>query len=436
MTDSAGGDHAQSERDMISDASSAKPALAHADMLTPGLALTFETRPWHRADDDYGLSRRERMAARGPYHAAITPAIANLGFALASEVEAESAEAAAEIARFDADISHVLPGLQDSRGEFAPLSSVLLRTESASSSQIEDVAAGAKALALASIDERSGPNAVLVAGNVEAMRTAIAMSDHLDVVAIRAAHQALLASTPQAEPGEFRQQQVWIGGRGNSPHTATFVPPHHERVPAAMKDLVRFCERFDLAPLTQAALAHAQFETIHPFLDGNGRTGRTLVHAMLRRARTTRRVTVPVSAGLLTDTQSYFDALTAYRQGDAARIVSRFSQAALVAVRNGRELVEDLAEIYAGWTDRLTVRRDAAAWRVLPLLLRQPAVNVATIREASGVSQPAAQNAADQLVRAEVLAPASENRRNRVWTAPEVTSALDAFAVRAGRRGY
>lgn len=381
------------------------------------------------------MSRRERTASRSPYKAAVTPLIANAPFRMPSEVEAESAEAAAEIARFDADISHMLPGLHGPNGELAPLASVLLRTESASSSQIEHVTAGAKALAQASIHEKSGPNAVLVAGNVEAMRTAIAMSDHLDVAAIKAAHRALLASSPQAHPGEFRHEQVWIGGRGNTPYSASFVPPHHDRVPDAVADLVKFCARIDLAPLTQAALAHAQFETIHPFVDGNGRTGRTFLHAMLRRAGTTRRVTVPVSAGLLTDTDSYFAALTDFRRGEAGPIVARLSQAALVAVRNGRELVDDLAKVYLDWSDGLTARRDAVAWKVLPLLLRQPAVKVSTIRMETGVSQPAAQNAVDQLVNAEILVPVSDSRRNRVWTAPAVTVALDAFAVRAGRRG-
>src|SRR5262249_56504813 len=92
------------------------------------------------------------------------------------------------------------------------------------------------------------------------------------------------------------------------PHGAAFVPPHYERVPDAMRDLMSFVRRDDLPVLAHAALAHAQFETIHPFVDGNGRTGRALVHAMLRARGVTRNVTVPVSAGLLTDTDAYFAA--------------------------------------------------------------------------------------------------------------------------------
>ncbi len=93
----------------------------------------------------------------------------------------------------------------------------------------------------------------------------------------------------------------------------------HDRVSAAISDLIRFLRRDDLPVLPQAAIAHAQFETIHPFTDGNGRAGRALLHSMLRSKALTRSVTVPVSAGLLADTGAYFEALTAYREGDSRR---------------------------------------------------------------------------------------------------------------------
>ena len=185
----------------------------------------------------------------------------------------------------------------------------------------------------------------------------------------------------------------------------------------------------------QAAIAHAQFETIHPFADGNGRTGRVLVHAVLHRAGAITRMGVPLSAGLLTDTAGYFDALTAYRDGDPAPIVRRFAQAALAAVGNGRDLVADLDEALTGWRERLTARRDAAVWRALAVIIAQPAVTVDHLAQVLGVSRPAAQRAVDQLVEAGVLQPVSSQRRNRVWLATEVLACLDEFAARAGRRG-
>lgn len=121
----------------------------------------------------------------------------------------------------------------------------------------------------------------------------------------------------------FRDVAVWIGG--TTPHTASHVGPQPERVPALVDDRMRFARRTDLPVIPHMALAHAQFETIHPFPDGNGRAGRALVHAMLRSSGTTRQVTVPVSAGLLADPEGYFDALDEYRAGNPVPIVEVFT---------------------------------------------------------------------------------------------------------------
>jgi Fic family protein len=398
------------------------------------LAVTYEDRPWDAddTDGDFAMSRRARLKARGPYLAAVLPEIARRAFPLPAEVEAEAADALTEIARFDAELSATDLG-QD--GEFAPLAAILLRTESASSSQIEKVTAGAKALAMATIHENAGSNAQLVAANVTAMQRAIDMAHDLSESTILAAHAALMAGHEYAQPGRFREGQVWIGGSAPTPHTASFVPPHAGRVKPAMADLLAFVDRTDIPVLPHVAIAHAQFETIHPFADGNGRSGRALVHMMLKRAGATRRLTVPVSAGLLVDTEAYFDALTAYREGDAAPIVERFTAAAFAAVNNGRTLNRDIADLYAEWEHLITARRDAAVWKVLPHLVRQPAITVKFVQDATGVSNPAAQNAIDQLVAAHIVTPATANRRNRVWLADGVISALDEFASRAGRRG-
>jgi Fic family protein len=113
-----------------------------------------------------------------------------------------------------------------------------------------------------------------------------------------------MRNQPSQTPGQWRAEQVWIGG-GNSPLTAVFVPPSHTRVPTAIDDLLAFARRDNVPLLAQIAACHAQFETIDPFADGNGRTGRALVQAMLRNKGLTRQVTVPVSAGLLADADGY-----------------------------------------------------------------------------------------------------------------------------------
>ncbi|WP_298712107.1 Fic family protein, partial [uncultured Micrococcus sp.] len=234
----------------------------------------WEQRPWTADPDDAGvLTRRARVRASGPYRAALPARIARLGFDLPSDLATEVEEATAAVVRFDAEISHALPGLT---GEIAPIDAVLLRTESASSSQIEHITAGARALALATLGERTRPNAALVAANVRAMGAASRLAADLDEPALLAAHRALMDGQEHARPGAYRDAQGWIGGGAPTPHTAQFVPPHPERLRAGMDDLFAYLRRTDVPALVQAAIAHAQFETIHPFADGNGRTGRVL----------------------------------------------------------------------------------------------------------------------------------------------------------------
>lgn len=401
--------------------------------LAPRWAVAYEPVEWEADDVDTMMSRRERQIARGPYQAAVPKFIADLPVEIDADTAAEASEAAVEIARFDAEVTQRLGAIGD-HGEVSPLAAVLLRTESASSSQIEQITAGARSLAMASIGEKTGPNAALVATNTAAMQTAMALSARISAQSIIDVQTALLAKSAPKMTGAFRDRPVWIGGRGSTPHSATFVAPRHERVEDLIADLVAFAARADVAPFIQAALAHAQFETIHPFADGNGRVGRTLVHAMLRQAGVTRRMTVPVSSGLLASVEDYYTALMAYRRGDLVPIVAEFSAAAFRSVANGRALVDDLTGIHGSWLERIKARKDAVVWRALPVVIAQPAVTIAYVAAQTGVTLPAAERAVGQMVAAEVLSPVGNQKRNRVWTANEVVFALDEFAVRAGRR--
>jgi Fic family protein len=353
------------------------------------------------------------------------PFIADLTPTLPTDVLAATDEATAEIARFDAELG----------AEVAPFASVLLRSESTSSSMIENLSSGAKSIALAELGSTEKRNATEIVGNVAAMRAALELADRLDGAAIIAMHAALLGEVELGMTGRWRTDQVWVGGTSYGPHGGSFVPPHQEHVPALMDDLVAFTRRTDLPLLVHAAIAHAQFETIHPFADGNGRTGRALIHAMLRGHGLTRNVTVPVSAGLLTDTTGYFDTLTAYRDGDPAVIVAKLADATLAATANGRQLVAELRAIREGWDDRIGARRGATAWRLADLLVRQPVVDAATVAAELGIAAQNSQRAIAPLVEAGVLTEFTGFKRNRMWQSREVLNALDDFAARAGRRG-
>lgn len=375
------------------------------------------------------LSRAQRSRIRPTYRAAVPASIATWRPIVDPVVAAEADDARDAIARFDAELASSFPG-----SEFAPLSSVLLRTESSSSSQIENITTGARALALAELGiAKYGSNAGLVAANVDAMSRALALADEVTPEAILDIHEALMGGQSHATPGAWRKEQVWIGGTP-TPHGAEFVPPRHERVPEAVADLCAFAARTDLPLLAQVAVAHAQFETIHPFTDGNGRTGRALVHALLRRGGATTRTTLPVSAGLLRDTSAYFEALTAYRAGEVTPIVEQFVHASFSSVANGRRLADDLVDVLARWSDLLPARQGSAARRMLPLLLSQPAVTSALIQQRLDVSQPAADRALRQLLDTGILQVASGVERGIVYLATDVIGALDEFGARARRR--
>lgn len=372
-------------------------------------------------DDSEPMSRRERNRSRGPFSAAVPPAIAGSTPDLPPSVLTDAADAHNELTRFDAEVGTLN----------APLAAILLRTESSSSSEVEHITASAKQVALARIDDSKSSNAQLVVANSRAMESAIALSDALSSEAVIEMHRSLLERHDPEIVGAFRDTHVWVGGR--TPHTAEHVGPVPERVPALVDDLMRFARRDDLPVLPHIALAHAQFETIHPFPDGNGRTGRALVHAMLRASGTTRQVTVPVSAGLLSDPQEYFDALTAYHEGDIAPIVNVFTASSFRALSNSRQLIADLGNVREGWEERVRARKGSSARRALDLLVEQPVVSVKHLAARLGVSDVAANAAVASLVDAGVLRQSSEGRRNRHWQADGILDALDRFGARARR---
>ena len=400
----------------------------------PAPPAGWETRTWTPRDAS-SYSRRERERQTGEYRSIIPPVLANWAPDIPVELAAELDDATAALADFDSYVSARLGRESDAVG---PMAAILLRSESASSSQIENLTSSARQIALAELGDVSAPNSRTIVGNVRAMEAALSLANTLTASTMLHMHHALLSQQVGMEDhaGRWRDELVWIGPGDAGPLTADFVAPHHERLPAALDDLERFMARNDLPVLLHVAVAHAQFETLHPFVDGNGRTGRALAQAMLAGKGLVTRSTVPLSAGLLVDVQGYFDALSAYRAGDAAPIVLQFAGAALVAVSRGHALVDDLADALDAARKALSgIRADAAAWRVLPLLVGQPVINARYLTDHLGLNAVAAQRALDTLTSRGVLDEISGRRRGRRWAQPQMLAALDAYSRRFGRRG-
>lgn len=381
-----------------------------------------ETLSWSPAPDTYPRRAAKRIPRE--YEAAVVPKIANQQLALAEETRALVEQATVAAVRFDTTDAHrVVP--------FTPL---LLRSESAASSRIEQLTSSARKVLEAEVTGRGRGNAALIAANTRQMEAAVERA-RASVDGIVEMHRILLTDSAPEIAGVLRNAQVWIGGSDYSPAGAMFVPPHQRHLGELMADLGEFMARDDLPALAQAAVAHAQFETIHPFADGNGRTGRALVHVVLRERSLTTSSALPLSAGLLTDTAGYFAALDAYRSGDVDRIVQLFARAAIDAAERGSWLAAELVAVREDWNEQLTARADALAWRVLDLLLQRPVLTTAAVSAEFGVSAETARNALDRLEDDGLVISAQLDKRQRGWRSPDVLALLDEFAEASGPRG-
>jgi Fic family protein len=329
------------------------------------------------------------------------------------------------------------------RPALRPLARLLLRTESIASSKVEGLQADARSLARAEanaeVGKDVGTDVAEVLANIDAMELAVeetAAQPTITVQGLVDIHQALMRQAPNAAiAGRVRDVQNWIGGNDYNPCGADFVPPPPERVDPLLADLCEFCNSDHLPPLIQAAIAHAQFETIHPFQDGNGRTGRALIHVLLRRRGLAPSYVPPISVVLAANKDRYIDGLTQYRHGDLDVWIERFAVAAAQAAALAERYLGRVNDLQDTWRARLRrhtdLRADGAAWAVIDALPGHPVVTVPVATAVTGRSKSSTAVAVDQLVDAGILLPISESKRNRAW---EAVGLFDLLAeLEAGR---
>jgi Fic family protein len=325
------------------------------------------------------------------------------------------------------------------RPALAPLARLLLRTESIASSKVEGMQVDGRTLARAEArsdtGERVGPEALEVLANIDAMQLAVEEASAgavLGVEHILAVHRVLLERAPNAQvAGELRGDQNWIGGNDYTPCGADFVPPPPENVAALLDDLVAFCADETLPPIVQAGVAHAQFETIHPFADGNGRTGRALIQVILRRRGLAPAYVPPISVVLATTRDRYIQGLGAFREGRDDEWLTLFATSAARAAELAARYLGKVELLQERWREQIRAagsrRADAAAWVVIDVLPAYPVISVPVAVGATRRTRPAVANAIDQLAEAGVLVPLSETRRNRSWEAAGLLDLLEGL---------
>jgi Fic family protein len=319
----------------------------------------------------------------------------------------------------------------------------LLRTESVASSKIEHVEARTEDFARALVGVKSNASATSMVAATKALTDLVdkaVESGGLSVGSILLAHRTLMAEdlTEARFAGRLRPMQNWIGGSDYSPRGADYIPPPPELVAAYLDDLMTYARRRDMPALLQATIVHAQFESIHPFTDGNGRIGRALINAVLRRRGVTTSTVVPIASSIVADTQRYFDALSAYRTGRLEPLVELFAQAAGVAATESRRSAEVLVSLPDEWRAMSSSRAGSTAAVVVVHLLDHPVLTVDSVERMTGASDTASYAAMAHLEADGVVHEITRRKRDRVWAASAVLEELDDLARRIGaaiRRG-
>jgi Fic family protein len=389
-------------------------------------------RRWTRAGS--GPSRRDKRECH--YEAYVPDELSGRTFRLDGDVAADVADAESAITRLDAQSA----GLVDTES----LARLLLRAESVASSRIEGLEVGPRRLLRAEAARRAGEapsdlTAVEVLGNIDGMAYAIdqiSPGGEITKDQLLEVHRRLLEGTRLHDRGgTFRTEQNWIGGSSYNPCNAVFVPPPPELVAELVDDLAAFCNEDMLPTVGQAAIAHAQFETIHPFVDGNGRTGRALIHMILRRRGLASRVLPPVSLVLATWAQDYVDGLTATRyrgpststqaHGGTNLWVGRFAAACTRAAADAWALEIRAREIEDAWRVRIgRVRARSSVDLLLRRLVGSPVLTVTSASQLIGRSFVQTNQAVARLAEVGVLRQVTVGRRNRAFEAPDIIAAF------------
>ncbi|MGK0716500.1 Fic family protein [Leucobacter sp. W1153] len=395
-----------------------------SDPSTKWPAHGVEPLPW--LQQVRGGTREDRMMRS--VEAAIPPFIAELDYQPSLEEMVASEQALLAVAQADTD----------AEGHSAALSRFMIRSESAASSKIERIHATARDYAKAIAGNKGNTSATSMVAASRALHELINTvgRGHFEISYFISAHHVLMVDDPDEAhyAGHIRDMQNWIGGSDHSPRGALYVPPAPERVEALMDDLIAYLNRDDVPALVQASIGHAQFESIHAFTDGNGRIGRALVSAVLRRRGVTKNAVVPLASGLLARRDDYFAALDSYRLGDPAPLILLFAHSARAAATASRDTIARLEAMPEEWRQDLKPRAGSVAETLIDAFFNHPVMSVHEIDTAtSGTSTSQAYRVIDRLVDAGFLEEITGRKKDRVWAASEVLAELDDLDHRIQR---
>ncbi|WP_374700572.1 Fic family protein [Rhodococcus sp. BS-15] len=251
----------------------------------------------------------------------------------------------------------------------------------------------------------------------------VALDSQADV---RKIHQGLLNRHRPHRAGRWRQHQIWTDPTGSAIDTFGYVPPRHERVAGAMEDLAEYARDSAGQPIATAAVAYAQFMSIQPFAEGNGRAGRALISHLLRQWGCVRGVAVPISVGINAASPDHSLVVDAFRGGDPVPVISSVAHAVIDGVSEIATLVDQLqcelqrmSDVLRSVSSRAS-RADSYSWPMLTYLLGQPVITTGRAGRALGTDRISGHKAATKLAEAGLIVPFDVASHIPVWQAPGV----------------
>ncbi|MDK7083327.1 Fic family protein [Pseudoglutamicibacter cumminsii] len=415
--------------------------------------MSWTAREWTPSDN----ARRPRDRWHGTYWA-YQP------FSLTTPEWRIDPAVAAEAGRVERRIRNLK--FHDAAGKLEAVSRHLLRSEAVSSSYMEGLRSNAKNIVFEELKQlergtNGSPNAghpsvaAEVAANIAALTSAVerlGTAENITWADIEALQTELL---PHLGASGIRDRQNWVGGSETHPGQAEFIPPSEDALVPAVKDLVEFMSGAAMGSLIQAGLVHAQFETLHPFADGNGRIGRALIHTVLVRGGLTEGSVLPISQVLLTRSDEYIAGLMAFRgiphgaelASDAEPVrelsiseginawLRTFIAAADDAVDLASALRDDLDEFesdardmvtdYAERTGKRKPREDSTVWKILEVLPKLPTLSIELGAQLTQTSTTSAKNALDYLLKTGVLESLSIGKGKRGFVSKDLIDLLN-----------
>lgn len=365
-----------------------------------------------------GIPRRDKQG--GEYRAFVPDLLSGSAWVIPPALAKQAAEVEREILALSRN---------DASGQLEPIARLLMRSEAISSSRIEGIAPQVDKVVLAELAQDEDvrgfkESAEAVARNLKVLRSieeSFTNEPTITVELLERFQSELLGDNPSIPRG-LREMQNWIGGSNRTPIGADFIPPPPGQVRELVEDLCAYLDSAHHGALIQAAIAHVQFETIHPFADGNGRVGRALIHGVLLRRGLTQQTILPISLVLGTWSHKYVDGLSAFREGNLSGWLEVFLDAASEAVSQASLIAKQLEEIQSDWIRRVeesrrsdgkqrALRSDSIESKLLRGLPAHPILTTKAVQRLYGVTPGNARKALERLQQAGLLRTTVLNKR-------------------------